>query len=749
MTMLNGILAFGAAAFAIPLIIHILNRSRFRTIEWGAMHLLDSIVRVNHKRFRIEQLILLLVRCAIPAVLAFCLARPVLTGWRDLAGNAPVSAVILLDTSYSMDASGPQGKHFDLAVEQAVAVLKAMSRGSEVAVIQTGGRPTSIFGQPIFDPSLMIEQLRQLKGGFGASQMPEALDLALVTLAGMSHVRRELIVISDFQVADWPADAAFANQIRKQVEDAHIAPALTLLRVGETTPGNVSVEGLEFSRRAIGVGQQLLVRANLKNHGTETYEKARVTLLCDGVEQSVSQVDLEPQSTTQTLFECRFETAGSHVLTVELTVDDPLSTDNRYSAAVNVWDKIEVLLVDGQPSSEPLQGETDFLAVALTPFTLGRLKLADLLQTKTISPAALNSDLLKATRVVVLANVAKLADEQVDRLMEYVRAGGALLVFPGDRLDADWYNKHLFAERGGILPLPFFTAIGTHQDDGKGTRIVSQHFDHPALELFNVPTNGDLSTATIRRWYRLGEPNTTAPSLLSLSPTSFQPPQVPNQEPSKEDSRPLAAEVIVMARLETGDPFLVQKQVGDGIVVQMATSCDADWSDLPLRPIYLPLMQQLVTSLASQVAPSQNIVTGEPIVAVFRGEHKEATLSLASPDGSRLTVRPQVHDGRSVARYLDTQRPGVYTLIGPDAEPIHYVAESSRSESDLTLLDDSTWDKLAETMAADNVKSASVYLQHDKLRRHGREIWKILLVALLALMFLEVVLQQTFARARV
>ena len=119
MTFLNGILAFGAAAFAVPLIIHILNRSRFRTIQWGAMHLLDSIVRVNHKRFRIEQLILLLVRCAIPVALAFCLARPVLTGWRDLAGDAPVSAVILLDTSYSMDASSAEGKHLDLAVEQA------------------------------------------------------------------------------------------------------------------------------------------------------------------------------------------------------------------------------------------------------------------------------------------------------------------------------------------------------------------------------------------------------------------------------------------------------------------------------------------------------------------------------------------------------------------------------------------------------------------------------------------------------
>ena len=71
----NPALAWGALAFSIPLILHILNRSRFRQVEWGAMHLLESVVKVNHKRLRIEQLILLLVRCAIPALLAMCLAR--------------------------------------------------------------------------------------------------------------------------------------------------------------------------------------------------------------------------------------------------------------------------------------------------------------------------------------------------------------------------------------------------------------------------------------------------------------------------------------------------------------------------------------------------------------------------------------------------------------------------------------------------------------------------------------------------
>lgn len=139
MTFLNGILLFGMAALAVPLVIHILNRSRFRTIPWGAMHLLDSIVKVNQKRFRLEQLILLFVRCAIPAALAFCLARPLLTGWKQLAGDDPVSAVILLDTSYSMDTRSAAGTLLDRAVAEATHIMRGMSRGSQVAIIQTGG----------------------------------------------------------------------------------------------------------------------------------------------------------------------------------------------------------------------------------------------------------------------------------------------------------------------------------------------------------------------------------------------------------------------------------------------------------------------------------------------------------------------------------------------------------------------------------------------------------------------------------
>ena len=75
MTFLNVILVTGMAAGAIPILIHLFNRRRFRVVEWGAMHLLEEILRTQRRRLKIEQLILLLIRIAIPVVLAICLAK--------------------------------------------------------------------------------------------------------------------------------------------------------------------------------------------------------------------------------------------------------------------------------------------------------------------------------------------------------------------------------------------------------------------------------------------------------------------------------------------------------------------------------------------------------------------------------------------------------------------------------------------------------------------------------------------------
>lgn len=733
MTFLNPALTFGALAFAIPLIIHILNRRRFRTVEWGAMHLLESVIKVNHRRFRIDQLILLLVRCVIPVLLAVCLARPVLTGARLLEGDAPVSLVMLLDTSYSMDTTGPSGSRFDSAVDAACRILRAAGKGSEVAVIQTGGRPTPLFDQPVFDPEAVIRRLKQIPAGYGASDVPASLDEAIAVLSGMNHARRELIVISDFQPADWDklGDSG-ADSIRRQIEAVAVQPELTLLPVGQAVSGNVSVDSLTVPRRALGVGQLLTVRARIRNHGMVPLDQVRVIFRIDGTESAVTQTALAADGDTQLLFPCTIENAGSHVLEAEVIADDPLADDNRYAAAVTIWDGISVLLVDGDVSNQPLQSETDYLSIALTPLTFGRTQLSDLLQTRTVKPNELNADALAKVRVVVLANVSRLDASQLTALTEFVRAGGALLVCSGNRIDVNWYREHMFAGGSGLIPAAFGPLQGQIDESGRSTHVVVQHFDHAALELFNEPANGDLSSAEIRKWNELTD---------------------------------ITADtgVMIPARLENGDPFLAEHRFGDGVVLQLATACDADWSDLPLRPLFVPLMQQLITTMASGILPPRNIRTGESAVALFPGSpaapdtgtgvtegttNDSLTVSITTPDGSRRALQTVADGRRQLAKFDGTQRPGVYAMSTPAGQTQHFVAETSREESNLQVMDESRLQALSGKLGAALIRSPAEYLEQDRLRRHGREIRNSVLAVFVGFLFLELVLQQRFARVR-
>jgi len=238
-----------------------------------------------------------------------------------------------------------------------------------------------------------------------------------------------------------------------------------------------------------------------------------------------------------------------------------------------------------------------------------------------------------------------------------------------------------------------------------------------------------------------------------------------------------------MAQLDNGSPLLIEKRVGDGVVVQLTTACDADWSDLPLRPFYVPLMQQLLTTMAEQVMPPRNIRTGEPAVALFAAPPATAdsaagvvtnvapptppsiaapaaatvsqpaavdllTTSVTTPDGGRRSVPVTVRDQLYESRYEATQRPGLYTLTLPAGAVEHFVAGTSRQESDLQLLSQTQCRELAAGLSATLVPTARQYLEQDALRRYGEEIWKYFLAGLLAFLLLEMVLQQKFAGVR-
>ncbi len=788
MTFLNVALAFGAAAVVIPLLIHIFNRSRFKVVSWGAMHLLESVLRVNRRQVQLEQVILLIIRCAIPILLALCLARMVVTEWgpflhriilplaalgflilvalvpkfkklfwilcitcvlysvgaeagifklgnekeevASLSGEVPASTVILLDDSFSMNADGG----FDKASSFAKGLLEKLKKGSDASVVRMGGTASPIFAKPTSETQTLGSRTGDLKAAYDKVDLAESLDAGLATVHEGRNAKREIILVSDFRKADWEKVGNSLDNLKERLENEAVKPALTFIDVGGSARENVSVEAIELSASTVGVGQKVLVRAELRNHGSSNYDgdlPARLFVNDANTPSDEAVVSLRPGETGQVLFTHSFAEAGSSVLTVEIGASDALDEDDRRSASITVLDRIGVLLVDGSPSDEWLRGESDFLKLALTPFeeakSKGSVETKDLIDATVVALDKFDpAKDLENQSVVVLANVARLKDGQATALSTFVRNGGGLWLCLGDEVDADWYNDVLGSEENGLLPLRLRNLGGSLTDDSLRTRVVASHFEHPSLSLFNDRRNGNLADADLWSWHRLDE--TDASHTRSAT---------------------------VLARLETGDAFLAEKKMGKGVVIQMATAVDGDWTNMPVRSCYLPLVQQLASYLADQVTPPRNLPAGGTLTHYLPEKEAGKTITVTSPDGANSTVKAVKRGSQAVVEFSDTRRPGSYEMNGENMAIVKYVVNASPRESRLDrmtkeeILEKTTpLGKTVDFINASEKDALSQYLELDGKRKFGRETWKLLLGAVLALVLLELILQRIFGRVR-
>lgn len=721
MTFLNLALVTGAAALAIPVLIHLFHRSRFRVVEWGAMHLLEQVIRTNRRRVRIEQILLLLLRALIPVLLALLMARPVFTGRGILSGNAPSSVILILDDSYSMQGRTTTGTTWQRALEAATGILDALPRGSDAAVVFMGGKARALSPQPVFDLRRLGETLRAAGPAYGAADVGGTFEVVAGLLPRMHHADREVIVVSDYQAASWAGAGADPAVALRQRLSAGGAPArVTLFRVGEEVRDNLSVESLDYPDLMTGVGEKVTFRANLRNHGDAERPRVRVYFSVDGRERGASEVPLPARGEAQVMFAHAFETAGSHHVEVRAE-GDALEADNRMLASIPVWDRLPVLLVDGDRADGSIDSETAFLALALQPFAAGDVPLADLVDAKVIEPRALDAGALRDARVVVLANVRRLEDPQVRDLEQFVARGGGLLVFPGNRIEGGWYQGALFGRGNGLLPAGLETLAGETAGTGAPGAIVVERFAHPALGFFNDPGNGNLGEGRLRLWFRLA----------------------PATEGNKE--RPAAS---VLARLDNGDPFLVERARGAGRVIVCASPVDADWGNLPMRPFYVPLMQRLVTYLGSAVVPPRNLEVGRPLVALAPAGDGSKPARLVRPDGRTSALAGARRGSDAVYETGDTWMPGLYTLDLPGGGLVHYVYHTPRDESALALLDAGAFRALATKLDASPVSDLGGFRELDSVRRHGREVWRPLLWVLLAVAFGELLLARRIGGRR-
>lgn len=639
MSFLNGLLLLGSLAFVVPLIIHLLNRSKFQTVDWGAMHLLENIELQNAKRIQWQAILLLLLRCAAPIVLALCMARPIWNMWTSggRVGDA-ATTVLVLDDSYSMQATAAAAaanpasansniSNFDQMLSSTRSVIDGVGGKSAKAVITLGGTPKNVTEGTSYDAKPIERQLERAEPGAGPIAPIVALQMAIDTLNRSQEPYRQIALWSDFQRHDWakiPEESLLT--IREELKKMAIPGQLHLFPIRSENQENLYVVIDTPLSELTLIGEPIEIRASVTNNGDTVAMQVPVSLALDDKEISIKKMDVPAKGEVQVTFIVTVDQPGSHRAKVSITDPGSIRADDVDELKIDAIRPLHVLLIEDDTSKPLLESETGFLQLALqSTFRDDGQAIGlylDRQATTRVTPA-----LLEKNDVIVLANVGRCSDEGVGAINQRVDAGAVLWVFPGDRIDKEWYRTKLgTAASRPLLPLDFSELRQVNTENKPAAevvpppRIASGPYYDPALSLFNNPQQGRLDQVTLKSWFQLS----TGSKKEEASTTSL---------PEKE----------VLLKLTNEEPLLVRQSVGKGTVYQWATRANDSWSELPIRPAYVPLIQRLVLFSHGSFEPHRT--------AELRTESKHDPMSNEELKKLAASLGAVLHD--STASFLE------------------------------------------------------------------------------------------------
>ena len=561
---------FGLFALAIPVLLHLLQRRRYDILDWAAMQFLPDSISTQRRRW-LDELLLLLMRMGIIALLVLALATPFSTSaWlAPLGDHATRDVVLVLDGSYSMDLRLPdQPTPWADALRWVRAHLDQAYRGDRFALLVAQQTPTPGPTDFCADHDEVRAKLVALPTPRGNPDMPRALADAwkLLQTRGKASVK-EIIVLTDQQQFGWADLATLAsldnlgNPWRADMEQAKNAgaaiPSLRIVKLGAPLPAslpNYALAPLTASRGVAKVGQKITFQSALHLDGFDRYVPPRqMKVMIDG--QTVQKVPLPEktelkQGQIPLSFQHRFDKEGTHTVALVVEAEDSLPGDNEQQTAIEIVKELPIVLVDGAKQLSP----------ASSSFFLQRA-----LGTKEAVPYAAFTLPSPQPAVLVLADVPRLDSVQIDAVDGFLAEGGGLLIAVGPRVvqEKAFYNEQLYRNGQGWLPTKLLD-VGVARES---RQLEPRTFQHPALELFRTAPDGSMSQARFTHWWK-----------------------------TKVNSKNHATAV---AMLTNGDPLFIEKAYKQGRVILCTVPLDRGWdSTLPNTWEYPILMNELAFYLA-------------------------------------------------------------------------------------------------------------------------------------------------------
>ena len=707
-----------AIGVAVPIIIHLLYRKNRKETDWAAMELLRRALVVRSGQIKLEDFIILLLRCLTLLLLAAALLRPILKD-SDLIGDQKVGMVVAIDDSLSMNHGATT--RFENAIEKARQVIGTSQPGDKISIVFLNERsiddPNKIpLRAADYDPTKINSILDEAKKS-GASNHQSNLENSIPLLKEMSEEMKagtkEIHIITDAQQSDWNGLSSEAKGML-----AEIPASIYILPVNSENDDNRSITSLKYVSGSLNNSGVARFEATVKNFGTNDANSGNIEFYQDGNLVSRQTLGVIDSGSSKVIpFLANYNKPGDLSITAKISKDN-LSEDNFRNIVVNVRPGIRVLCATDSVN-EGLSNSTNglfFLENAL------RLRSSDEeagIQVTSVDSSDLTLEKLNDYDIIILANVSSPSIEIANRLKTFTENGGGLILFAGENINAEKYGQTFGTTSESILPAIIGNKKTATEENENLYSLDVPTSDHPLATVIRSMSEEMINDAKIK-------------SLVDLQPTQ--------------------GSQVILSLVEDKSPVLVSKEVGNGSVILCSTSADRSWSDMVLHPIYAIMIQQAVTTTTSRPESRVAMVHSSKTINIEGAMPSNAKLQKMIIFGEETEDEIETaeiktsQDNNSFKAEIDAQdinETGVYQITNNEGKILGAIAVNSNpSESNVKV---AAADALNESIgAADNIKIIDGSPDAVLNDRKGSDLTSLLLFLCIVCFVLQSILAKIF-----
>ncbi len=686
----------GGLAALIPLAIYLLHRHRAQRVVFGSVWFLRDLAKRIVRRRRAAELVLLILRMAFLAAVAFAFARPLLLS-RAAAGRGAggvKARAILLDTSASMGV----GNRMRDARKAALAAIDGLAPGDSVAVYAFGSSLARLAAWTS-DHGAARASVESAKPTDEGTDLSEALRQVQTEIVDRAEPDQEILVVSDMQAAGWAdyrGDWSMPRSISLSFAD---------VGGGANAPANVGIVQVSVPHSSVLGSAQDTISARVQNF-TPQVQTVKVTLELQGKEAAARSIPLPAGSSQVVSFPYSFRSPGEVAGRFILDAKDDYAPDNQAFFVVAVQPKIRVVVVNGSPSDDPKLDGAYYLVRAFSP------SKESIFEAKAALPDDWRADDLEGVGAVVLSDVPGLSLQALKGLKAFVHRGGGVIFFPGGKTDPATFNR-LFAEPStslgpGMAPCRLEKRIDAREEDKSFDGVVIGELDlqHPILQLFAQPHHGDFSTVHFRQYYTVSDSQAST----------------------------------VLARFENKRPAVLLRNVGKGTSILVASSANQEMNDFSLRGVFVPFVQEAARfQAAASGRRSSDVAVGSEVQVELPAGCSSARLVRPSGQEEDLAAEARRVGGADgplkapSAAFLPTAA-GIYK-VEAGRDTFLFAANVDPRESDLRRMKSDeiaaalTHQRGREEQAGAVLRVAAQKAQREEIENGQRLGWFVLLLA--------------------